>query len=495
MVRRGGMEQVELLDADGDGSDVEHDPAPARPGRVRWLVVGAAAVVLSLVGTQWVVDAREDAAVARLAAVPGVLPEIGDELTVARVISPDQVSTLWNGFTTAGGAMASLVVAADGSQAVTAIDPLTSETVWSTPLLGPNADRAAARDSSYGGWCSSDAVGGEAAELAVCLASDGFVRYGADGTEERLQATTTRAVVLDTADGRVVHELEVGDAARIAVIPGLLLVGLGAPQQGIEVVAHDLRTGDERWRYRTPAVTDGPPDDELAQSWHIARAGDHAALYDGVTLRLLSRTGSLVRDDLRGSGDGFGSGPDQLTGNLAVTTYDGGTKTTRLLTADADPAGDVVVEGSLVPMTVDDGSVPGLVLTTVDHLHAWDRATGDEVWESDLLPLTGVVVARGRVVLATATSVVALDGRTGHVVWEQQTPQSAAGFLATDARDVLVPTPADGVGGAAGITGYDLVSGERTRHVAYPEGVSEVWQVGRLLIGFSTGPEEVTLLE
>ena len=150
------MQEVELLDGD---DDVTVQPAPPARDRRRlwWVPAGAAAVALSLVGTQLVVDAREDAAVARLAAVPGVFPPLGDELEVLRTISQrgrhqhlgrhrdrrrDGRPASWS--------------RTDGSQSFTAVDQRTGETLWSTPLLGPDADRAASLENGYGGGCQGD---------------------------------------------------------------------------------------------------------------------------------------------------------------------------------------------------------------------------------------------------------------------------------------------------------------------------------------------------
>ena len=80
------MQEVELLDGDEDVT--EQIETPARPRRVHrwWIAAGVAVVAVSLVGTQLVVDAREDAAAARLAAVPGAFPPVGDELVIVRTI-------------------------------------------------------------------------------------------------------------------------------------------------------------------------------------------------------------------------------------------------------------------------------------------------------------------------------------------------------------------------------------------------------------------------
>ncbi|WP_421743357.1 PQQ-binding-like beta-propeller repeat protein [Cellulomonas sp.] len=508
MARGSGMQEVELLDGDEPDTepDTEQPGTPARGRRgLRWVVAGGVAVALSLVGTQWVVDARENAAIARLSAVPGVVPAFGDELTVARTLPPGEISSLWSGIESVGGATASLVVAADGSQAFAAVDQRTGETIWSTPLLGPNAERAASRESAYGGGCQSDARPHEVATVAVCLVTDGFTRYGSDdGTDERVPATTTRAVVLDPTDGRVLSDRALDTDAQLVVLPGLLLVGTRDAER-IEIVASDLRTGDERWRHEEPREDErGTGDTEQPSlSWSFFRAGDVVvfSLREGGGLGVLSSTGESVRDDLRPAPTNVGYGTDPATGDLLVFHYGvDGTQTTTLLAADADPAADVVLEGGAMDLGVDDGSVPGLVLTSRERVHGWDRRTGDHRWESDVQSTGSALLVRGRVYLSTASGLAALDGRTGEVVWQREVPVASVGSLATDGRDLLMSSTSgdaalgsDGVRG--GMTGYDLATGEQTRHVPYPEGVGDVMTHLGLLLGWSPESGEVLLLE
>jgi outer membrane protein assembly factor BamB len=504
------MQEVELHDGDESTSEPAAEPAetPARARRrLRWVVAGGVAVALSLVGTQWVVDARENAAVARLAAVPGVLPEFGEELTVVRTITRTEIQALWGGIRTAEGATASLVVAPDGSQAFTALDR-SGDPLWSTPLVGPNEQRAASLENSYGGSCQSDVAPEEEASVVVCVATDGFTRFSTDGesADERVPATTTRAVVLDPDDGRVLSERPVDDGARVVVLEGQLLVG-NLRAESIDVVAYDLSTGAERWRYDEPRDDDGDDgDDADAQTralyWSFFRAGDVAVYASGRGVGLLSPTGASVRDDLRSAAGNGGWGTDPVTGNLVVFDYaSAGAQSTTLLAADADPDADLVLEGSLIHFVVDDLSVPGLVLTSQANAQAWDRRTGELLWEADVQAAGYALVARGRVYLTTATGIAALDGRTGAVVWKQDVPSSSMGALATDGRDLLLSSTFPGgtleelADMTGGMTGYDLATGEKTRYIPYPEGVGDVQSFRGLLIGWSPTSDDTFLLE
>src|SRR6478736_6759611 len=180
------MQEVDLVDGAADG---EPDAAPGR-SRWRWWAVGMAAVaVLALGGTQWVIDQRDAAAVARLARLPGVAPPLGDSLRVVRSLSQDEATSLWDGIDT-GEASASLVVAADGSQSFTAVDKRTGKVVWSTPLLGPDAERSKPASTVYGGTCLAGAPPPQESAFAACLVTDGFLRITRGGTQNLVAPTT-----------------------------------------------------------------------------------------------------------------------------------------------------------------------------------------------------------------------------------------------------------------------------------------------------------------
>ncbi|MDQ0375109.1 outer membrane protein assembly factor BamB family protein [Cellulomonas humilata] len=493
MARGGDMQEVELLDGD---EDVAVQPSPPARDRRRlwWVPVGAVAVALSLVGTQLVLDAREDAAAARLAAVPGVFPPLGDELGVLRTISQADATGIWGGLRLGGARTAGILVAPDGSQSFTAIDQRTGDTLWSTPLLGPDADRAASLENAYGGACQGDGTRGAPATVAACLVTDGFVRYEDDGTEERSPATTTRVVVLDTTDGHVITQWEVEETSQLALVGDLAVVGTRSAERGVVVVAHDVITGDEQWRYQEPV--DGTLVGSPQEYWGLMAAGDVVAMHDGHGLAFLSPTGTLIREDLRAASRDAGFATDPVTGTFAITSYSSGSaRITTLLAPDADPAGDVVLQGEPVHVSVDDGSLPGVVLTYLSHAYAWDRQTGEQLWEAEVQPSYSGLVIRGRVYLTTSTEVLSLDGLSGEVLWRTQLPSYGMGELATDGRDLLLLSSSyDGTSDGA-VTVYDLASGDELRTIPYPEGVDDVQLLNGLLVGWSQVSEEITLLE
>lgn len=487
MERDGGTQEVELVDGDTE----PRGPGPARV-RPWWLLLGTVAVVLVLAAVQWVVDAREDAAVSRLVAVPGALDPLGDELEVVRRLGEEETRSLWSSIPVADHTWASIRVGEDGSQAFTATDLRSGETVWSTPLLGPDPGRAAGREKRGGGACRPGAADpATTSTWAVCTVTDGDSTISLATGEEPTATTTTRVAVLDTGDGHLIAEWAVQPDARIDVLPGLVLVGLRRDGR-IEVVAHDARTGAERWRH---APDPGGPA-EPAGSWSFGAAGELVAYGDGDHLTVLSSTGTVVRTDLPNPA-GHDLGPDLGTGLPALPTVssDGQdtTETTTLLARDADPARDRVLVGRIVHLAVDDGSVPGLVLTSRDRLYAWDQESGAPRWDRDLAAGYDALVVRGRVYLCSASSIVALDGRTGEPEWEADAPSCPYSGLATDGQDVLV-TSITTSAGAGGMTGYDFATGEQTRRFPLPEGVVELGTYREELLGYSRTFEEVAVL-
>lgn len=498
MTRGAGMQPVELVD--GAGREEPTDNVAGGGRRWRWWAAGAAAVVVvSLAAVQGVVDHREAVAVARLAAVPGVVPPLGDRLSIVRTISQDEAGSLFGGIETPEGS-ASLVLADDGSQAFTAVDPRTGATVWSTPLVGPVRGRVVPASTSYGGTCVAGSPAGEVSTFAACLATDGFLRIADDGAQELVAATSTRVMVLDTHDGHVVVQWPVEQDTQLAVLAGLVVVGHRDAERGVEIVAHDARTGAERWRHTEPLVVDPEAvvDATTEHFWSFFTAGDVLAFADGPALTLLSPAGDVVRGGLSTVDGGGGYGVDPVTGDLVMTDYgsSGDAETTTLLSADGDPAGDRVLDGRLLETTVDDGSVPGLVLTALGELHAWDRESGHERWTADIQPGYGALVVRGRVYLSTASSLVAVDGRTGHVDWETAATLGLGGSLATDGRHVLVPTTSSsGVADGGRLLAYDFETGDEVGSIPYPKGVTDVQMFQGLLLGWSNASAEVSVLQ
>ncbi|HEY5554287.1 MAG TPA: PQQ-binding-like beta-propeller repeat protein, partial [Cellulomonas sp.] len=207
----------------------------------------------------------------------------------------------------------------------------------------------------------------------------------------------------------------------------------------------------------------------------------------------LSADGHVVRDDLSDMSTGGGSWTtDPTTGALIVQAQasDGKTRST-FVAADGNPAGDLTVDGQLVYAAVDDGSVPGLMLTYDTSLHGWDAHTGAARWSHDAYLTTGALILRGRIYAATSQGVIALDGRTGESLWSGQGKDRFTGALFTDGRHIF--TALD-VGTTPVLVAYDPVSGEEAFRAQYPEGIGQMGEVDRRLMGYDAATDEYVLL-
>ena len=287
------MQQVEVVD--DDQLVVAADP-PRTPGLVRRWGAVLLVVTLVLVGTQLVLAARDRAATARLAQLPGVLrPVEADVGALWRVDEADQEVL------TGGSEIAGLVVgvrtAADGTQSAVALDPRTGADRWTTPLSG--ADPVLAQRGSRASVTSCAPLPGAGAadtqQLAACLVTDAVLSAGGRGrlTLSRVPETS-RVVVVDAADGQVVADRSVPPAIAFAVLPGLVVVGSPGPDGHAEVTALDPLTGDVRWRHTSARPGRDPAGD--VSGFEVLAVGDEVAVVEaGSFVTVLAADGTVAR--------------------------------------------------------------------------------------------------------------------------------------------------------------------------------------------------------
>jgi hypothetical protein len=485
MGRRGELREVELLDPATGTSG--HAPDRTRSRHRLWLV-GAVAVVAGALGvTQGVLTTRENAAIARLAQVPGVLAPVDDTLETVRTLAPEDVSTL------TGEPYGVLLRGQDGAQSYRWFEPADEGPGWTTPLLGPPATEV---DSSYvigGTSCVTDEAPGAGtgdARRVMCLVTDGGQAGSETGQVEEIPRTTIEVVVLDTAGGSVLARWPLQRGSSIAALPGDVAVVADVGEsldEPLVVTAYDALTGTQRWTHEEP-WTPGPSDIGLF------RAGDLLAFSapDG-KLTLMSPGGVVVRDGVRLFMEGRAMSPlswswstDPRNGALVLIGQapDGTTQSTFLAT-NGDPAADVVVRGQVVELGVDDGSVPGLRLSgDTSSLYASDAGTGAGRWTADLRSTTTALVLRGRVYVTTAREVVALDGRSGRVLWRSdELVGLAPSALLTDGVHVLAAAERTGSSSVPALIALDPADGTEVFRAPYPDGVIEVGAIGRTLVG------------
>ena len=102
--------------------------------RPRTLVAGALVVAAGLAGTQAVLDARERAAYARFADVPGVVAPLSPDVEVLWRPETDHVGVLLRGSRDADGQSLGARFGETGVPSAVAFDPGTGERAWSVPL-------------------------------------------------------------------------------------------------------------------------------------------------------------------------------------------------------------------------------------------------------------------------------------------------------------------------------------------------------------------------
>ena len=468
-------------------------PVPTRQPRARrrgtgWWVVGTALVVVAvLVATQAVLDARERAAAERLAATPGVVRSLGADVGVLWRPDPAATAVIVQRIDV-DGAVLGLAVADDGSQAFVSLDQRTGRQRFSTPLLGPDPARARSLDRTAAGTCVAVPVDEGSPDQAACLVSDGFVQYGDEGVETRKPATTTRVVVLDTRDGHVVADTSAPGATALAALRGLAVVAVPGRDGQTEVTGRDLFTGEVRWRFSPPL----PGADRRVFAGEVrlfAVDGLVGVTIPGWTATVLSSSGEVLRESRPGDADHL---LDPVAGRLVLlsTTGSGALLSTLVERGRAD----VDVPGEVLPFTVDDGSVPDLVLTSSGNVRGWDAATGESRWTSDVVASVNALLLDGRVYVSTRAGVAALDGRTGDLLWRASTAGSTVpGFVVTDGRQLVTTEQPVGGGNISDLAAFALDDGRTLWRVAFPDNLWSSAAVGHLLIGWGRDGRLVVL--
>ncbi|GCE77240.1 outer membrane protein assembly factor BamB family protein [Cellulomonas biazotea] len=475
---------VRLVD-DADPVDPVESPS-RRPGRrparrlLRWAWVPVV-VAAALVGVQVLLDARADAADAAIAALPGAVADVGDELTTLWVADPaEQPAPL---VAVDGGVLA--LVRRDATPTLTSRDLDTGEERWAVPLGDAVPDLA--QQGVYGLTRCSPPAGstetGSLPDVVVCVASDGYQHLEGDQLHEQ-PATWSRVTVVDARDGTVRARHDVDPVRSTAVLEDRTVLVRRDAEGGVELVAVDTMSGEERWRHVVP---DAAP---AAQRRDGTASGPVAWSAGGGVVVALTRQ-HLV--GFTAAGESFS--PDVLDDALTsvdgwlVSRAEGGLR--RVARAGLP---DLVVPGDLARRTVDDGSAPGLeVSPEATRTSAWDGRTGAARWTADVRLVgatrASVLVAEGRLHGVTEDAAVALDAATGEVLWSTPLPPGDRGAVLTDGPHVLVLSGTDG--GTDAIAVLDRRTGAMVRQVALPAD-AVVWPLGDVFL--ATSPEGYRVL-
>jgi outer membrane protein assembly factor BamB len=502
------MRPVELAEESSHGTEplangpgAPTDPALARrwARRRRWAAAVAATLVVGLLGTQAVLDARERARLAHLATVPGVLAPVDASLR------PLWSSSDWAMvYPLAGGAFGDLSVGAyidnAGERTARAVRTRTGEVVWSTVLSAaePTARSTVMRREP---WCSVDE--GAKTPQAVCLVSDAALLSNADGPPTPVPAAFARLVVLDPMTGRKLaqHDEPLSSASAVGLLDGFAVVASRSDQDDLVVVAEDPLTGDVRWRFESsaplaPALPDTGSADPSGLTLAVV-AGHIAVSASGGEVWVLSRDGELV--DSTPPGDI--TGVQALRADvIAVVDFGRSTSTVRS-TSTGRSMRIVGHDGSLgaaydqlpVTLQVDDGSVPNLLFTMSDKLVAWDMTTGNVAWSSSVSVNARALLLDGRLYVRTSSDLLyAIDAATGTTLWDVPLTSSPDGSVSTDGRSILASEPS--ATGPPTLVAFATDDGRRLWKVRLPDSVAYVWSFGRQLVGVSEDGSSTVVL-
>jgi outer membrane protein assembly factor BamB len=467
---RGGMDEVELVEAGAGSGDGAPEPEPQRARRRvlarvlrRWWPVPTVLVV-ALVGWHVVTDGRERAAVDRLREVPGVLAEtVTAPLTGTAWGDGSGPPLLAGSVPAVDGTLLGLTTVWDGGDpAVHGIDPATGTEVWRLAL---------AEDDPDAPWATSVDCSPEQEPVAVLWCTHAAGDPG--GT-----AVVRTLLRVDVATRSIAGRSDLPASASVTVADGALVVATPAAEE-LRLRATDPTTGAERWTAAVPS-----PSDPLV----IGAGFDVATLSpDGSHLIVSTSAGSWSLDPTDGRVEATitdGAFATDRGGRLVGVV---GSSQTLLLGRDG--SGTAVAEGTLVTLGPDDGSVPDLLLLTrfdgsgTPPLRAVDATTGEVVWEEpvglsgDLVLLDGVLYGVG------SEGLWARDAATGAVRWTAGGPTTGTG-LVTDGRSLLRVEQ-----GATSterlLVAYDLTTGARRWTTPLPDGVTSVTAQDGTLYGSS----------
>ncbi len=385
-------------------------PLPRPP---RWLVLALAGVVASGGVVALAVDrAHEHALDLRLAATPGLVPDLGDPLV-----------TGWStdGWGVLGAAGDVLVVQRSGG--VSGIDAATGREVYRR-----DGGCSTTQGTTWWDWSGTEVPG---TGLLVCQ-RDEF------GSAE--VAPVVELTVVDAATGRERSRLE-APAREGWWTLGDQLFALGRDATGhLTAQTNDLPTGRTTWSWRSPVPY--APGTGIA-TWPVGR-----------TTVVLEVAGRSTAVDVSTGREVDVDPDDEHDIGEPLVLRDGGTAQAVLgargllsavVVEDADGGDRFRTDGALLVPEADDGSAPGLLLVAHHDpgrsdgrdLAALDAATGDVRWTAD--PEGGqVAIVQGVVLIATSRGVVGLDATDGTERWSVEDAEAgrAWGFV-TDGRRVL----------------------------------------------------------
>lgn len=455
------MQDVELVDVGTDlplAPEAEDPEAEAARARLlarrrravrRWWPVPVVAA-LAVVGTQAVLDAREDDRVAARQEVAGVLRTVAPGLPAAHRYSQETASVVLSGIPVGDLRVGVASPPWDAARELVALDRDGTQ-VWSTSL--EDGGRAEPDVGMEYPTCVPDA---EPVATIRCLVLDRGPADAADdsGTWSPAAPSAARLVALDAATGALRATRQVapmsgwGGAGRLQVLASITdgTLRVSAWDTAADRAAADDGAAAPLWRTDVPLVD--------------PEAADRLFYPPGVSVapgRVLvqGELGSWAFDAEDGRLQA--SGTDYLSVSRTGHLLASGGRGARLLDDDGEPLTDL--PGQPLWLSVDDGSVPGVELVASSTaegrvLVGVDAESGAEVWSSPHPRWSdpAAVLLEGRLYGADTDGLWALDVATGRELWRTVVEVSGDGAsVMTDGRHVLVVARPDALA-QAGLT-------------------------------------------
>ncbi|MGW6130851.1 outer membrane protein assembly factor BamB family protein [Cellulomonas sp. NPDC055163] len=460
--------------------------------RPRTLVAGALVVAAGLAGTQAVLDARERAAYARFADVPGVVAPLSPDLGVLWRPDEEQASVLWGVQRDADGLRAGAWFDESGVPSAVALDPRTGEQAWSSRLGEPDPVVAGTPYDPRVPCDLSDE------RLLVCLVGSGYVpappeEEGLDGYDPTPVPSRAELVVLDASGGEVVRRAAVEVGTGLHVLGDLVVTARVRADASIEVRADDARSGDGVWAHTTPPGTATASDTRVGGdgSPFVTSVGDAVLVHAGDGGVRIGVDGTPEATYLPDP-DGDGTGALTVVGGHVLRhAYGGGSPE---LLAD-DGTGTPMPTGYPHQLSVDDRSDPDLLLLpsgSGNGVDAWDAGTARARWSRPDVSFHDAVLLDGTLYVVNAAGAVALDPADGTTRWTSEAPPAASLFstssmttAVTDGRVLAVV--GQRVSGPPVMQAFSLSDGRLVWTAELPEDVQNVLVLGGVVLGWGEG--------
>lgn len=433
-------------------------PSPRTRRLRRATLVGVAALLLGLVGTQAAVDARERARLARFADVPGVLAPVDPDASTLWSADPrtDPLFASWAVPSTVGELVVGGATGDDGTFTLGALDPDTGTPLWTRTLPMPGGRQLPT--APYQGWI--ECVPGEHPPTAtgqgsaVCTVQNPAADFTvSDGTASRgVSLGYTSILVVDTATGDLDEQVDLPLGTAATPVRGGYLTAtpdvvpdprwrriVDVPSGGWTVRVTDWGATSPRWTFRVPPS----PNAVISTPMAVVDETQVALTLDRTVWLLDAADGSVVKTFRDDQAEPMGTQllPD---GGALVSWFSGTGPLVDLRTADGTVTRLDGVAG-LLPVP-DDGSAPG-VLFLAERNASWgdgpvvavDARTGEELWRSTAPAGWSAALLDGVLYTVSGTDLNAIDVDDGTLLWTVDVDRSD-GQLFVDGRAALVAT-------------------------------------------------------